>query len=286
MDDLDFTLPPATPATPAYDAGAVRDFFVSHGEEVRASTGQVIFAEEEKSNRLFLQRDKMYLLLEGEVEVSVKKKPIGKIAAGEIFGELASITQAARSATATAKTACRFVALDDKQFLLALREKPEFALTLMGVIVDRLRVTIDRMGASGTLAGVSPGHEGRGLDRSLLSGLLDELGESARMRYPAGKVIMEQGQSGVLMYVVLEGSVRIRIRDSMVERVGPGGMFGEMALVGRTQRLASAVAETDCVLLPVNHNLFIDLVKNDPKFGLFVLGAVGERARYMAAQRA
>ncbi len=286
MDDLDFTLPPVAPAKPAYDAGAAREFFLTHGEEGRAPGGEVIFAEEEKSNRLFLQRDKMYLLLEGEIELSVKKQLIGKVAPGEIFGELASITQTARSATATARTACKFIALDDKQFLLALREKPEFALTLMSVIVDRLRATIDRMGASGALSSVTTGREGRGLDRSLLSELLGELGDNARMRYPAGKVIMEQGQTGVLMYVVLEGRVQIRIGDNVVEEVGAGGMFGEMALVGRTQRLASAVAETDCVLLPINRNVFVDLVKTNPKFGLSVLGAVGERARYMAAQRA
>ncbi|HLP97796.1 MAG TPA: cyclic nucleotide-binding domain-containing protein [Sideroxyarcus sp.] len=281
MDDLDFTLPPTAPAKPAYDSGAARSFFALQGEEVRAAAGETIFAEDEKGSRLFLQRDKMYLLLEGEVELSVKRQPIGKVAAGEIFGELASITQTARSATATAKTACRFMSLDDKQFLLSLRAQPEFALTLMGIIVDRLRVTLDRM------EGVAvPGREGRAFDKGLLAELLEELGDSARMRFPAGKVIMEQGQTGVLMYVVLEGSVQIRIGDTVVERVGPGGMFGEMALVGRTQRLAGAVAETGCELLPVNRNVFVDLVKTNPKFGLAMLVAVGERARHMAAARA
>jgi CRP/FNR family cyclic AMP-dependent transcriptional regulator len=286
MDDLDFTRPPAAPAKPAYDVNAARDFFASHGEEVRTAGGEVIFAEDEKSNRLLLQRDKMYLLLEGQIELSMKQQRLGTVSPGEIFGELGSITQAARSATATAKTACRLLALDDRQFLLALRDKPEFALALMSVIVDRLRLTIGRMSANGALSAVSAGREGRGLDRSLLSELLDELGDNARVRYPQGKVIMEQGQTGVLMYVVLEGSVLIRIGERMVERVGPGGMFGEMALVGRSQRLAGAVAETDCVLLPINRNLFVDLVKTNPKFGVSVLTAVGERARHMAALRA
>jgi len=204
---------------------------------------------------------------------------------GEVFGELASLTQAARSATATAKTACRFIALDDRQFLLALRDSPEFALTLMGLIVDRLRATLDKIGTGAALSAVAPGREGPSLDKGLLSDLLAESGDNARMRFAAGRVIMEQGQSGVLMYVVLEGSVQIRIGDSVVETVGPGGMFGEMALVGRTQRLAGAVAESECVLLPINRNVFVDLVKTNPKFGLSLLVAVGERARRMAAQR-
>ena len=285
MDDLDFTAPRVAPAKPAYDAGAARAFFASRGEDVRASAGEIIFAEQEKSNRLLLRRDKMYLLLEGEVELSVKGQLIGRIMPGEVFGELASLTQAARSATATAKTACRFIALDDRQFLLALRDSPEFALTLMGLIVDRLRATLDKIGTSAALSAVAPGREGPSLDKGLLSDLLAESGDNARMRFAAGRVIMEQGQSGVLMYVVLEGSVQIRIGDSVVETVGPGGMFGEMALVGRTQRLAGAVAESECVLLPINRNVFVDLVKTNPKFGLSLLVAVGERARRMAAQR-
>src|SRR5512142_2162946 len=88
MEDLDFTRPPATPSKPAYDASAAREFFASHGEEIRAAAGEVIFAEDEKSSRLFLQRDKMYLLLEGQIELSIKTQPIGKVAPGEIFGEL------------------------------------------------------------------------------------------------------------------------------------------------------------------------------------------------------
>jgi CRP/FNR family transcriptional regulator, cyclic AMP receptor protein len=99
-------------------------------------------------------------------------------------------------------------------------------------------------------------------------------------------VIMDEGQAGVMMYVVLEGSVEISIHHNIVATIGPGGMFGEMALITRGERVASAVAKTDCILLAISRNLFLDLVCSNPKFAIALLGAVGNRARQLATKRA
>ena len=103
------------------------------------------------------------------------------------------------------------------------------------------------------------------------------------MRYPGGRAILAQGQAGALMYVVLEGSVAISLRGEVVERVGSGGVFGEMALVDQSVRAADAAAETDCALLAINRPVFLNLVKADPTFGVSLLGAMAERLRHVAA---
>jgi len=69
----------------------------------------------------------------------------------------------------------------------------------------------------------------------------------------------------------------------VVENVGPGGVFGEMALVDRTPRLASAVAESNCKLLAINRNAFLNLVKHSRRFAASLLAAVSARARYTAS---
>ncbi|UCF75450.1 MAG: cyclic nucleotide-binding domain-containing protein [Betaproteobacteria bacterium] len=69
--------------------------------------------------------------------------------------------------------------------------------------------------------------------------------------------------------------------DQVVERLGPGGVFGEMALGDQSTRGASAVAETDCVLLPVNRSDFLDLITSSPEIGMSLLRAIAERLRYM-----
>ena len=283
MSEHNFTIPPAKSS---HDAAIELEFFKSAGKAENLAAGKIIFAENTKGNRLLFQRNKMYLLLEGEVKLTANEKTVCTVRKGEIFGEMASINQAERSATATAKTACSVISLDDKQFLSALHDNPEFALMLMGIMAGRLRKMIAPLNAGGTLPADEEWKESGVFDKKLLADLVRKLGDGARIRYGRGKVIMQEGQGGILMYVVLEGRVAVAIQNSVVEKVGPGGMFGEMALIERTERLASAVAETDCSLLAINRNTFLDLVRDNPEFGVALLSAVSERARFMASRYA
>jgi CRP-like cAMP-binding protein len=86
------------------------------------------------------------------------------------------------------------------------------------------------------------------------------------------------------MYVVLKGKVAIQVAGKLVETVGPGGLFGEMALVDRTPRLASAVAESKVRLLAINRNAFLSLIKHSRRFAASLLAAVSARARYAASR--
>jgi CRP-like cAMP-binding protein len=281
MDNLDFTI--SSSYVHDYDIVAVLDFFKSAGKVESVASGQVIFTEDKKGSKLLMQRDKMYLLLDGEVAFTVKDKFLGAVHKGEIFGELASITRMARSATATANTACKFIAVDDKQFQIELNKKPEFALTLMRVIVQRLRKSIGQLKEVDSFEELSS-HDSVVFNKKMQEELEEGLGYDARMRFNKNKVIVAEGQAGVMMYVVLDGTVAVTIKGRVVDRLSAGGMFGEMALIDRTERLANVIAETDCTLLSINREAFLNLVKNNPKFGIIMLNVVGERAM-MAARR-
>ncbi|HEY6095600.1 MAG TPA: cyclic nucleotide-binding domain-containing protein, partial [Gallionellaceae bacterium] len=241
--------------------------------------GEVIFAENEKSHAFRLQRSRMYLLTAGSIALSVHDKVVGTVKAGEIFGEMASLTQMPRSATATAASDCEVIAMDDKQFGHALQERPEFALTLMVLMTRRLRKMLADMAASGTRTEGGESGDYPMLDKNLLAALVDELDDTAVMRYGPGKLIIQAGQSGLFMYLVLSGQVSIVIQDRIVEEIGPGGILGEMALVDRSERLATAVANTDCEVLAVNRATFLNLVRDNPQFGMAILSAIGERLR-------
>jgi CRP-like cAMP-binding protein len=281
MNNFDFTIPPSKSN---YDARLALKSFESAGKMKNVAAGQVIFAENQKGNPLLLQRDHMYFLLDGLVDLSVNKAHVGMVRKGEIFGEMTLITGMPRTATATAKEDCRLVSLDKGQLQSALQAAPEFGLLLMSIMITRLRDTLGQLNAK--LPGDDALKDSAIFDRKLLDKLADELGDGARVRYPADKVIMQEGQAGVLMYVVLEGAVDIAIQNKVVGRIGPGGMFGEMALISRGERVASATARTDCALLTINRNVFLDLVSAHPRFAISLLGAVGDRARFIASQRA
>jgi CRP-like cAMP-binding protein len=285
MDELDFSKS-AKANAPAkasiYDPAMALEFFSSAGKPEPLAQGATLFAENQKGNRLLLQRDKMYLLLEGEVDLVAGNKVVGTVKKGEIFGELASISQAPRSASAVASLPCRVIGLDDGQFQAALRKKPEFALMLMSLMIRRLREAIGRLDAGGA---PSEGKlkESAVFDKSALAVLARAFAQT-RMPCERGKVIVKEGQAGVLMYVVLEGRLAVSIQTKLVEKIGPGGVFGEMALVDRTPRLATVAAETDCALLAIARNTFLDLIRASPDFAVSLLTAVGERARFIASR--
>jgi len=287
-DDLDFSKPagPPKPAAapaaqpPLYIPAVARAFFESAGKEESVDTGTVFFAENEKASRLLLKRDKMYYLLEGQVALVAKGQQIGAPKVGEIFGEMAAISDSPRSATAVAKSPCRVLSLDDKGFAAALQKKPEFALMMLGTMIMRLRAMIAKLSGIPSTGEVK---ESRVFDKGLLGQMIQGLGEQSVVRYDKGKIIMVAGQAGALMYVVTEGRVAISILGAIVERIGPGGIFGEMALVDQSPRATNAVADTEVSLLGINRNVFLNLVKSTPTFGIALLSATAERLRNTAA---
>lgn len=292
MSDLDFSntapqkpvqQPAAPPPPPVYNAAMAMEFFKSAGKPESFEPGATIFKEDDKGGGLFGKSDKMYVLILGEVEMVAQNKVIGTVRAGETFGEMAVIAKAARTATARAKTACTLIGLDDKQFQVALQQKPEFALMLMSIMNTRLRSTISRLNASRSLH-AGEAKESVVFDKKLLAGLVKLMAGQEPSRFDAGKMIMQEGTGGAFMYIVLEGKVAISIKGGIVGRAGPGGVFGEMALVDQSVRAATAIAETPCALLAINRNAFLQLVKTSPAFGAALLAGLAERAKDMAVR--
>jgi len=100
--------------------------------------GAMIFAEGETGSTMFV-------LIQGRADISVGGAVIESAVPGALLGEMALVTSAPRSATVTAATECKLVAVDAKQFDLLARESPEFARHVMTVMAERLRRTNERL---------------------------------------------------------------------------------------------------------------------------------------------
>jgi len=97
--------------------------------------------------------------------------------------------------------------------------------------------------------------------------------------YRAGDIIFSEGDIGSEMFGVLEGAVELRRGDQVVERLGPAGVFGEMALIDNSARNLTAVAASDCQLATIDRRLFLFLVHETPTFALDVMSGMAERLR-------
>jgi CRP/FNR family cyclic AMP-dependent transcriptional regulator len=271
-------------AVETYDPAVALEFFKSAGKPATIAEGEKIFSENERAIPL-VRRHKMYLLLKGEVGLMTGRKNLGRVRPGEIFGEMAIISDAPRSASAIAKSACRVIALDDKEFHVALQKKPEFALMLISVMIYRLRASIAELKAKEELSAEQELKASAAFEPEVLSKLLEGLAEDPPIYFRQGTSIVAEGQKGTRMYAVAEGTVAISVGGHMVERLGPGGVFGEAALLHPSgTRMADAMAETDCSLQAISRNAFLSLVKVSPAFGDAMLSSLASRLRYLTAR--
>ncbi len=281
MEDLNFVTPARTKI---YDPAVAHAFFKSAGTAETVPQGKPFFVENEKTGGLFSKGAKMYFLVDGEVSLIVRNKVIDTVGKDSIFGEMATLGQIPRSATAMAKTECRVITLDERQFRKAIEKKPDFALMLMMIIISRLRQAITLLTGSRVLSDDESLSKRSVFDKKVLADLVAEFEGHAPLYAPAHKVIITEGEVGAYMYLVLEGRVAVALKGRVVEKIGPGGVVGEMALVDQEPRIGTATAETDCSLLSINRKDFLLFVKTKPDFSLSLLKALSERLRHMNTQ--
>lgn len=108
--------------------------------------------------------------------------------------------------------------------------------------------------------------------------------ESAVHSVPAGEFIFHEGDIGSEMFVVMEGHINIVIKNQVIEEIGPGGIFGEMALIDSQPRTAAAIAAVDSKIAKVDADRFMYLAKLNPYFSLDVLRVTVERLRRHLAE--
>ena len=111
------------------------DFRLLAGAGVPArdfKAGDVIFRQGDPAQELFI-------IQSGEVEIRLGNRVLERLSQYSIFGEMALIDNAARSATAIAASDAKLVPVGEKQFLFLISNTPYFALNVMRVMARRLR---------------------------------------------------------------------------------------------------------------------------------------------------
>jgi CRP/FNR family transcriptional regulator, cyclic AMP receptor protein len=96
------------------------------------AAGEVIFRQGDPASE-------MYVVESGEVEIRLDGRLIDTLGSKTIFGEMALVDSAPRSATAKALTDVTLVPVSEKQFLFLVAQTPHFALNVMRVLAGRLR---------------------------------------------------------------------------------------------------------------------------------------------------
>ena len=98
----------------------------------------------------------------------------------------------------------------------------------------------------------------------------------------AGEMIFEKGDAGHCMYIVVAGEVRIHDGISTLNQLGPGDVFGEMALLDPAPRMASATAVTDGLLLRLAQQPLYELMEEHSEVARGLIRVLCRRLRARA----
>lgn len=98
-------------------------------------------------------------------------------------------------------------------------------------------------------------------------------------QWPAESLVVAEGSSDQFCYVVVEGTVNVVRGEQPIAQLGPGELFGEIALFDPGPRSASVMTATDVVAVGLPRKGFVDAAMNDPHIALRMLETMARRMR-------
>jgi CRP/FNR family transcriptional regulator, cyclic AMP receptor protein len=99
------------------------------------------------------------------------------------------------------------------------------------------------------------------------------------VRVAAGKVLVNEGETGHEFFVILDGTARVTRRGKRVATLGAGSAFGELALLDKAPRNATVIAETPMELVVLGQREFAGIIDEVPGFARKLLAGMAARLR-------
>lgn len=205
--------------------------------------------------------DRAWLIEDGKLEVLLTTvdgtRKLGIIGKGAVVGEMSLIDGAPRSASVVALTAVRAVELSRAAFRQMVERCEPLAYYLLTSLIAAIR-------RSYGLKEYGEAHTDFGI-RSVKSPqkILD------RRSFEKGHVFFKQGDRGAAAYLIQSGGVAIVKKgddgeSTVLARLGPGRIFGELALLSGRPRAAAAVAEQTVICEVITRDNFAKAVMSLP----------------------
>lgn len=107
---------------------------------------------------------------------------------------------------------------------------------------------------------------------------------AARRRYPRDTVVFFENEEGDCLFMILEGRIKVTIlgddgREIILTMLGPGDLFGEMALLDNEPRSATAIAVEESELLLLQRSDFQAVVGENPGISIALIKVLTARLR-------
>jgi CRP/FNR family transcriptional regulator, cyclic AMP receptor protein len=105
-----------------------------------------------------------------------------------------------------------------------------------------------------------------------------------QVSHPKGTVIAREGERGVGLFLIAEGTCKVTIGGRLKARLGAGDFFGEVALLDGGPRTATVTATSDVKLVGITEWVFRGLLAEHPSIALKTLESVAGRLRSVSKE--
>ena len=104
-----------------------------------------------------------------------------------------------------------------------------------------------------------------------------------KVSYSAEEIVFQEGDEGNAMYVITQGSVEISRKSTndkvVLAELESGDFFGEMAIVAKSRRTATATALTDCILTMFKAGELEQMIETRPDIAARMINTLMQRVK-------
>jgi len=200
--------------------------------------------------------DALFVVIRGEVEVLRDGHTLAVLGAGSFFGELSLFLDKPRSASVVTRQATELFVLTRAQVESVAAEDADLSEGLATFARRRLLANVL---ATSPIFSPFPADEKRRFLSSFETRLV-----------PAGQTVIHESGGSPGLFVIVEGQVQVTKADEqedpvVVAHLGPGDVFGEIALIRDGVATATVTTTESCMLLQLPRARFADLVAERPE---------------------
>ena len=104
------------------------------------------------------------------------------------------------------------------------------------------------------------------------------------LHFTTGDTIIQQGDTAEKVYTLMEGSADAICDGKKVGEIHTGEIFGALAVFTRQPRIASVVATSDCMVLAIRKEEFVDLIEQQPQICMNLIEEMAEKINQLNNQ--
>ncbi|MEZ4406443.1 MAG: cyclic nucleotide-binding domain-containing protein [Polyangiales bacterium] len=223
---------------------------------LRVAPGEVVMREGEPG-------DAFYMIARGKLLVTRKGQRLASLEAGSVVGEMALLSAAPRGATVTATEPADLLVFGREALAAASRELAVLAAALERFMRQRL---VDHLLATHPF--FKPFDPAQ---RVQLAARFEP------RSFTAGATLIREGEPGEGLWMLLTGGAAVTREGVDIATLGPGELFGEIALLDATPTTATVTATANGTALVLARELFERLVAGVPQLRRYLEDLADER---------